>query len=210
MARTKGAVGKGVDNEDVRDYLLAHGPLSHQPHIVDHSLRGAKGQEKDSHRYSNERIFAMLRQLDYINATTVFNQMQAYNNSKGKEKDPSVRNVQRVTRVLRCASEAIRYHAEKWRKKEYGSGVENVCVLNFSDEERERFRQLVMLGEMDKAKVLADMCGFITRTYECPKVENQNADVIDLNFRKNKRELMPLTQIIKEIGNHYVSAIKAA
>ncbi len=69
MARTKGAVGKGVDNKDVRDYLLAHGPLSHQPHIVDHSLRGAKGQEKDSHRYSNERIFAMLRQLDYINTT---------------------------------------------------------------------------------------------------------------------------------------------
>lgn len=29
MARTKGAVGKGVDNKDVRDYLLAHGPLSH-------------------------------------------------------------------------------------------------------------------------------------------------------------------------------------
>lgn len=86
MARTKGAVGKGVDNKDVRDYLLAHGPLSHQPHIVDHSLRGAKGQEKDSHRYSNERIFAMLRQLDYINATTVFNQMQAYNNSKGKKR----------------------------------------------------------------------------------------------------------------------------
>ncbi|WP_135520412.1 hypothetical protein [Escherichia sp. E2661] len=99
---------------------------------------------------------------------------------------------------------------EKWRKKECGSGVENVCVLNFSDEERERFRQLVMLGEMDKAKVLADMCGFITRTYECPKVENQNADVIDFNFRKHKRQLMPLTQIIKEIGNHYVSAIKAA
>ena len=51
MARTKGAVGKGVDNKAVREYLLAHGPLSHQPQIVDHSIRGAKGQEKDSHRY---------------------------------------------------------------------------------------------------------------------------------------------------------------
>lgn len=210
MARTKGAVGKGVDNKVVRDYLLAHGPLSYQPHIVDHSLRGAKGQEKDSHRYSNKRIFAMLRQLDYINATTVFNQMQAYNNSKGNEKDPSVRNVQRLTRVLRCASEAIRYHAEKWRKKECGSQVENVCVLNFSDEERELFRQLVKLGEMDKAKMLADMCGFITRTYECPKVESQSANVIDSSVRKNKRELMPLTQIIKEIGNHLASTITAA
>ena len=112
MARTKGAVAKGVDNKIVRDYLLAHGPLRNQKQVVDDSIRGAKGQEEESHRYSNERLFTMLTRLDYIDTKTVLAQMHAYNLAKGNEDIPSLRNVQRITRVLRCASQAIQYHAK--------------------------------------------------------------------------------------------------
>lgn len=210
MARTKGAVGKGVDNKAVREYLLAHGPLSHQPKIVDHSIRGAKGQEKDSHRYSSERILAILRQLDYIDVTTVFSQMQSYNISRGNEKTPSLRNVQRITKVLRCASEGIRFHAEKWYKSEYDSGTAYVDVVNFSNEEREKFRKWAIAGEMEKAKALVESCGMVTTTHERPKMKNPEGNIIDFPSKKWKRELVSLTQIIKDIGNRYTLALEAA
>lgn len=47
MARTKGAVAKGVDNKIVRDYLLAHGPLRNQKQVVDDSIRGRKVRKRN-------------------------------------------------------------------------------------------------------------------------------------------------------------------
>lgn len=210
MARTKGVIAKGVDNKAVRDFLLAHGQLSHQPSIVDHSIRGAKGQEKDSHRYSNERLLAMLKQLEYIDTITVHNQMQAYNIASGNDKAPSMRNVQRLTRVLRCASNGIQYHAKKWRKNEGDTEVSTVSVINFSDEEREKFRLWVKAGELDKAKDLAKSCGMVTRSYELPQMQHMGDNVLGFSPPNIKRNLEPLTQVIKEIGRRYTFSKKAA
>lgn len=110
MARTKGVVAKGVDNKAVRAFLLEHSSLSELPQIVEDCIWGAMGQEKESRGYSGERIIAILKQLDCIDTPTVFQQMWDYNISQGDETAPSRRNTERMTKVLRCASDAIYCH----------------------------------------------------------------------------------------------------
>lgn len=46
MARTKGAVAKGVDNTAVRIFLRGYGSLGELPRIVEDCICGALGQEE--------------------------------------------------------------------------------------------------------------------------------------------------------------------
>ncbi|EOW2689361.1 hypothetical protein ACOVH1_002547 [Klebsiella pneumoniae] len=201
MARTKGAVAKGVDNKIVRDYLLAHGPLRNQKQVVDDSIRGAKGQEEESHRYSNERLFAMLTRLDYIDTKTVLTQMHAYNLAKGNEDIPSLRNVQRITRVLRCASQAIQYHAKKWHKNECDIQITNVPVFELSDDEREKLRLWADEGQWDKVIALLKSSKVITQTYELPTMKDCANN--QLRLESVKRSLQPLNQLVDDVGERY-------
>lgn len=66
MARTKGAVAKGVDNTAVRIFLRGYGSLGELPRIVEDCICGALGQEEETRRFKGERILAILEQLDPI------------------------------------------------------------------------------------------------------------------------------------------------
>ncbi|MCQ8645388.1 hypothetical protein JEJ98_20420 [Klebsiella pneumoniae] len=50
MARTKGAVAKGVDNTAVRIFLRGYGSLGELPRIVEDCICGALGQEEETRR----------------------------------------------------------------------------------------------------------------------------------------------------------------
>lgn len=60
MARTKGAVAKGVDNTAVRIFLRGYGSLGELPRIVEDCICGALGQEEETRRFKGERILAIL------------------------------------------------------------------------------------------------------------------------------------------------------
>ncbi len=47
MARTKGAVAKGVDNKAVRAFLLMHRSLAELPQIVDDCIWGRWGRKRN-------------------------------------------------------------------------------------------------------------------------------------------------------------------
>lgn len=97
---------------------------------------GAMGQEKESRGYSGERIVAILKQLDYIDTSTVHQQMWDYNISQGDETAPSRRNTERMTKVLRCASDAIYHHARLSRRSE----STHQEIFNLTDDDREQVR----------------------------------------------------------------------
>lgn len=183
MARTKGAVAKGVDNKAVRAFLLKHSSLSELPQIVEDCIWGAMGQEKESRGYSGERIIAILKQLDCIDTPTVFQQMWDYNISQGDETAPSRRNTERMTKVLRCASDAIYHHARLSRRSE----STHPEIFNLTDDEREKVRAWVKSCEWSKVKELLTSCGKIKVHHQPPILEYTEDNLVRLTT------LMPIT-----------------
>jgi hypothetical protein len=180
--------------------VAIHGSFGNQPLIVENSIRGAKGQEADSQRYSTERIFVMLAQLAYIDTKTVFSQMSAYNQANLNEKTPSERNVQRMTKVLRCASQGIQYHANTWHKNISDTRTVSAPVLALSDEDRERLRLFVKAGEWAKVSEILKSCEITVREFRCPEMSN-----IGLFPTTEKRNLQSWTEIIKDVGERYAA-----
>ncbi|WP_159237812.1 hypothetical protein [Raoultella terrigena] len=176
MARTKGAVAKGVDNKAVRAFLLMHRSLAELPQIVEDCIWGAMGQEKESRGYSGERIVAILKQLDYIDTPTVFQQMWGYNISQGDESVPSKRNTERMTKVLRCASDAIYHHAILSRRSE----STHQEIFNLTDDEREKVRAWVKSCEWCKVKELLTSCGKIKVHHQPPILEYTEDNLVRL------------------------------
>lgn len=235
MARTKGAVAKGVDNKAVRAFLLKHSSLSELPQIVEDCIWGAMGQEKESRGYSGERIIAILKRLDCIDTPTVFKQMWDYNISQGDWTAPSRRNTQRMTKVLRCASDAIYHHARLSRRSE----SKHQEIFNLTDDEREKIRSWVKACEWWKVKELLSYCGKRMVHHQPPILEytgdnlvrlttsmpttmrpsirlscplNINEHIIDhqpatMFTVKGSKNLQPL---IDEIGLHYACLRSAA
>ncbi|HBQ7343352.1 TPA: hypothetical protein L8Q27_003985 [Klebsiella pneumoniae] len=183
MARTKGAVAKGVDNKSVRAFLLMHRSLAELPQIVEDCIWGAMGQEKESRGYSGERIVAILKQLDYIDTSTVHQQMWDYNISQGDETAPSRRNTERMTKVLRCASDAIYHHARLSRRSE----STHQEIFNLTDDDREQVRSWVKSCEWWKVKGLLDSCGKRMVRHQLPILGYTGDNLVGLT------SLMPIT-----------------
>ena len=183
MARTKGAVAKGVDNKSVRAFLLMHRSLAELPQIVEDCIWGAMGQEKESRGYSGERIVAILKQLDYIDTSTVHQQMWDYNISQGDETAPSRRNTERMTKVLRCASDAIYHHARLSRQSE----STHQEIFNLTDDDREQVRSWVKSCEWWKVKGLLDSCGKRMVRHQLPILGYTGDNLVGLTT------LMPIT-----------------
>jgi len=173
---------------------------TNQPLIVENSIRGAKGQEADSQRYSAERIFVMLTQLEYIDTKTVSSQMRAYNQANLNEKIPSERNVQRITKVLRCASQGIQYNANTWNKNTSDTRTVSTPVLALSDEDRERLRLFIKAGEWAKVTDILKSGEIIVREFRCPEMSN-----IELFPTTEKRNLQTWTEIIKDVCERYAA-----
>lgn len=176
-------MAKGVDNKAVRAFLLMHRSLAELPQIVDDCIWGAMGQEKESQGYSRERIVAILNQLDYIDTPTVFQQMWGYNISQGDESVPSKRNTERMTKVLRCASNAIYHHAILSRRSEPTHSE----IFNLTVDEREKVRTWVKSGEWCKVKELLTSCGKIKVHHQPPILEYTEDNLVRLTT------LMPIT-----------------
>lgn len=173
MARTKGAVAKSIDNKAVRDYLLGYRSLSELPRIVEDCICGALGQEKESRGFSGARILVILRQLERIDTPTVHQQMWDYNISQGNHTEPSKRNTERMTKVLRCASGAIYHHL--------GLGSIQKPVFDLTKDEIEQVRHWALTGEIEMFKQFLSTCRVATNSYKLPEFKYSGENVVALS-----------------------------
>ncbi|MFP2832818.1 hypothetical protein ACLETW_02415 [Citrobacter portucalensis] len=235
MARTKGAIAKGVDNKAVRAFLLNYCSLKELPSIVESCVCGALGQEKESRGFSGERIIAILKKLDYVDTTTVYQQMRAYNICQGVRQAPSRRNSERMTRVLRCASEAIYHHVGLWRINEPTHNK----IFNLTDDERENVRRWVKAKDWGNVSGLLYACEMITVCHKPPVFNYAGDNLVGIasaapitlgpsmrltyptNVRESIKDHQPesiftvkgsrnLQPLIDEIGACYTASRKAA
>ena len=115
--------------------------------------------------------------------------------------DHSINKAQRITRVLRCASQAIQYHAKKWHKNECDIQITNVPVFELSDDEREKLRLWADEGQWDKVIALLKSSKVITQTYELPTMKDCANN--QLRLESVKRSLQPLNQLVDDVGERY-------
>ncbi|MDR0175587.1 hypothetical protein [Enterobacter sichuanensis] len=181
MARTKGAVAKGVDNTAVRIFLRGYGSLGELPRIVEDCICGALGQEEETRRFKGERILAILEQLDHIDTPTVHRQMWDYNISQGKNTEPSKRNTERMTRVLRCASRALYHHLKLCNGLSREDEVVQISAPDLTVDEIEHARRLALAGRIEEFTQFVNSCRSVIKNYEPPVFKYTGENVVALS-----------------------------